>query len=230
MWQCRGFIIGGVPTMKIAKKCSHVIWDWNGTLFNDVKWCVKITNEMLAKRNIKILNGVSEYHNAFCFPIKNYYKNIGFDFEKEPFENIAKEYIFLYHSEKTGNCRLNNDAEFVLESIQRKQVRQLILSASEADNLLSQINEFEIHHYFDEILGLSDIYAKSKIKIGLDYLARERVESGLLIGDTEHDYEVANALGVDCLLIATGHQSKEKLLACGVPVLDSLSQVLEYIF
>ena len=216
--------------MKIAKKYSHIIWDWNGTLFNDVKWCIKIINEMLAKRNIKVLSGVSEYHNVFCFPIKNYYKNIGFDFEKEPFENLAKEYIFLYHLDKTGNSRLNNDAEFVLESIKRKQIKQLIISASEAENLLLQISEFEIHHYFDEILGLSDIYAKSKINIGLDYVARKGVENGLLIGDTKHDYEVANALGFDCLLIAIGHQSKEKLSELGAPVLDNLSQVLEYIF
>ena len=44
--------------MEIAKKYSHIIWDWNGTLFNDVEWCVKTVNRMLANRNIKVLDNI----------------------------------------------------------------------------------------------------------------------------------------------------------------------------
>ncbi len=32
-----------------------------------------------------------------------------------------------------------------------------------------------------------------------------------MIGDTDHDLEVGNELGIDVLLIADGHQSFEKL-------------------
>jgi phosphoglycolate phosphatase len=215
--------------MQDTRKYSHIIWDWNGTLFNDVQWCMDMMNRMLIDRGLKPLNGISDYHNRFCFPVKNYYASLGFDFKQEPFEELAAEYILLYNSEKTGNSKLNDNAVFVLEALRKKQVKQIILSASEIGILQSQMSEFGISHYFDEICALSDIYAKSKTDLGVDYIARNQIGRALLIGDTEHDFEVANALGVDCLLVAIGHLSKDKLSACGVPVLDDLFQVVEYL-
>ena len=53
--------------------------------------------------------------------------------------------------------------------------------------------------------------------------------NAVLIGDTVHDFEVSCALSVDCLLIANGHQSREALLKCGVPVLDDIMNVPDYI-
>ena len=215
--------------MQSKKYYSHIIWDWNGTLFDDVGWCVTVVNKMLAKRNMKRLESVLEYHNAFCFPVVNYYKNVGFDFGKEPFDVIAKEFIAFYHENKSGGCQLCKNARSVLQTMRERNKSQVILSASETNNLLSQISEFDISDYFDEILGISNIYAESKIAVGMDYMTRKKVEKAVLIGDTEHDREVANALAADCILIANGHQSKDKLLSCNVPVLDDISQVMEYI-
>ena len=149
-------------------KYSHIIWDWNGTLFNDAAWCMKVINKMLTRRGIAPFDDIFSYRDAFCFPVINYYKNAGFDLAKEPFGDLAKEFINLYHADKSGRCKLNDDSIFVLKSMHSAQIAQVILSASEVNNLLSQINEFDISHFFDEILGLSDIYAKSKIELGLD--------------------------------------------------------------
>jgi len=209
--------------MKNTSKYTHIIWDWNGTLFDDTAWCVKTMNKMLENRGLKTLNGIADYHNAFCFPIIEYYKNVGFNFNQEPFEDLAAEFILLYHSNKSGGCGLHCGTEDVLQSVHKSGIKQVILSASGLNNLLSQINELNIKHYFDEILGLSDIYAKSKIDTGLSYMARKSAGNALLIGDTIHDYEVAKALETDCILIANGHQSKQTLQKCGVPVLDNIS-------
>ena len=215
--------------MRIKPGYSHVIWDWNGTLFDDANWCIEVINKMLSKRKLKTLQGVSEYHSAFCFPVIKYYENVGFDLSVELFEELSAEFISLYHSNKSGNCSLFSCVEATLASIRYAGISQIILSASETSNLLSQIGEFSITEYFEEILGLSDIYAKSKIDIGLDYLTRKSVSNAILIGDTSHDYEVANALGIDCVLIPNGHQSREALLSCGVSVLDDVSCVAQYI-
>ena len=210
-------------------KYSHVIWDWNGTLFNDVDWCFRVINSMLSKRGIKTLQGIDEYREAFCFPIIQYYINVGFDFSIEPFEVLAKEFIALYHSEKSGNCKLYPNSEATLESLHKKGISQIILSASEKGNLLSQISEFDITKYFDEILGISDIYAKSKIDIGLEYLSKNDIEKAVLIGDSVHDSEVAKALRVDCILIPNGHQKRERLQSCCVPIVDDISYITELV-
>ena len=210
-------------------KYSHIIWDWNGTLFNDVNWCFGVINSMLSKRGIKTLRGLDEYRDAFCFPIIHFYRNVGFDFETDPFEVLAEEFIALYHSEKSGNCQLHQNAEATLEAIQKSGLTQIVLSASEKNNLMSQINEFDITKYFNDILGISDIYAKSKIDIGLEYLSQNDIKKAVLIGDSVHDSEVADALGVDCILIPNGHQKKEALQSCNVPMVDDISGVIRYL-
>jgi len=211
------------------QRYEHVIWDWNGTLFDDVNWCMGVINTMLAKRGIQKLHGIADYHDVFCFPIIEYYRNVGFDFECESFEALAAEFIALYHSNKSGNCKLHINAETALSSIFESGVSQTILSASEINILMSQVSEFDIAGYFDEILGISDIYAKSKLDIGQDYIARKNIKNAVLIGDTKHDYEVAMTLGIDCILIPSGHQSKSELSSCGVPVLDDISCVPKHI-
>lgn len=60
--------------------------------------------------------------------------------------------------------------------------------------MLLKIGEFNISQYFDEMLGISDIYAKSKIHIGQEYMKKGNIKKAVLIGDTFHDYEVAHKL------------------------------------
>jgi len=184
---------------------------------------------MLSKRGMKTLKDTSEYHSVFCFPVIEYYKNVGFDFNVEPFEDLAEEFMELYRLNKSGYCRLFPNAVTILDTIKNASISQSLLSASSMTDLLSQMSEFNIMGYFDELLGLTDIYAKSKIEIGLEYIKRKRITNAVLIGDSKHDFEVAQSLGVDCLLISNGHQSREALLSCGVPVLNDISDVSEVI-
>lgn len=208
---------------------THIIWDWNGTLLDDVYWCIESINKVLHSRNKTMLNSLDEYHNAFCFPIIEYYKNVGFNFDEDPFEVLAQEYIANYHGHGSKNLRLYEDAEKTLKTLSERNITQVILSASSKDNLSQQTGMFDIAKYFDEILGISDIYGKSKVGIGLEYISRSNIQKALLVGDTIHDFEVAQALCADCVLIANGHQGKEKLMACGVPILQNIHNVLDYI-
>ena len=208
---------------------THVLWDWNGTLFDDVDWCMQAMNTMLARRDMKALADRAAYHRVFGFPIIDYYKNVGFDFDREPFAVLAREYMDLYHSGDDKHCRLHDHALPVLQELHSRGIAQVVLSASELGNLLAQLGRFPIQHYFDEILGLGDVYANSKVAIGLAYMARQKNATALLVGDTTHDAEVAKALNIDCLLVAKGHQGRTQLLTCGVPMVDDIWQVLEYI-
>jgi len=203
---------------------SHVIWDWNGTLFDDVKLCMSVINTMLATRGLKTLDSIAEYHTVFTFPVIDYYRNVGFDFEKEPFEALAVEFMDLYLSGDSA-CELFPGTKSVLSELRQMGVRQVMLSASKQDVLEKQVSRYDIADYFDELLGISDIQANSKLEIAGDFAARENLRKAVLIGDSKHDFEVAQALGIDCILIPNGHQSKETLLSCGVPVLDDITLV-----
>ncbi len=188
-------------------RVKQVFWDWNGTLLNDVEACVEAMNVMLRERNMASLD-IDNYKNIFTFPVQDYYKILGFDFEKESFENLSVEYIDLYKKFSKGS-RLQIGVVDALKYYQRKDYKQIILSASEQYSLENQVRERGIEQYFDSILGLKNIYAKSKVDNAINFINNSSVifEKIVLIGDTYHDYEVAKAIGADCILVENGHQN-----------------------
>lgn len=91
-----------------------------------------------------------------------------------------------------------------------------------------QLAHFGLTGYFEEVLGQSDFYGHSKVQRGLAWLAASGLEKerAVMVGDTDHDFEVAAALGIRCVLFAGGHQPREKLAATGAPVIEDLRQLL----
>jgi phosphoglycolate phosphatase len=86
-----------------------------------------------------------------------------------------------------------------------------------------------IYGFFNLVNGIEDHYAHSKLEVGEELLKKLVYKSKeiLLIGDSLHDLEVSENLGLDCLLIAHGHQSKERLLARTPFVIDDLNVIPE---
>lgn len=203
---------------------SHIIWDWNGTLIDDAAWCLKTLNIMLERHGLPIVGSIEAYRNVFCFPIKDYYRRVGFDFDRNPFAELAIEYMELYHGDMS-NMALFPEVTEILTYFKTIGLTQIILSASEKDYLLKQMEPYGIIPFFDEILGIEDIYAASKVDLGRAYMTRAKPSRALLIGDSVHDKEVADALGVECVLVANGHQSREVLNACGATVMGGLAEV-----
>ena len=204
---------------------KHIIWDWNGTLLNDVGLCVDIINGILSKRNLDSLT-IKYYRDIFTFPVKSYYKKAGFDFNQYTFEEVGKEWMDEYERRR-NECDLHDGAIEILSQLKRKKIKQSILSAYPHKTLIEIVSRLKLNDFFTHIIGLDNIYATSKLELGKELIKSISNGEGkvLLIGDTEHDYEVAKEIGADCVLIADGHQSKEKLIACNVPIFDSLSEL-----
>ncbi len=210
------------------QKYKHIVWDWNGTLLNDAKTCVSILNEILSRRGMAKIT-FEQYREKFDFPVKDYYRRIGFDFSVEPFEIVANEYIEAYRH-RQFECRLQKGAEKILKEFVQKGLKQSILSAYYQEMLEEVVKFFGIRELFFRVIGLNDYYASSKVESGKVLLKELKLKPGdvVLIGDTVHDFEVASEIGVDCILIADGHNQREKLESCGVTVLDSIEQVTKW--
>lgn len=207
-------------------KYRHIIWDWNGTLLDDVDICVETINSLLVKRDIPAITR-DHYHTIVDFPIKGYYEKLGFDFSTDPFEDLSVEYMNKYDID-CRCCKLQNGAEDLLNAFAAAGTTQSILSASSQDSLEQIIDYFNIGRYFIRLVGLDNIYAYSKVENGKRWIGSLGIDPGevLLIGDTIHDYEVSQAIGSDCLLVACGHHKREKLESCGVRVYDSLTDII----
>ena len=64
---------------------THLIWDFNGTILQDMDLGIRCTNTMLAERGLPVIPSVEAYREIFGFPIDEYYRRLGFDFEKEDY-------------------------------------------------------------------------------------------------------------------------------------------------
>ena len=207
---------------------KYILWDWNGTLLNDILVCVDCMNELLNERSLPKLS-LEHYQKIFTFPVKDYYEEAGFDFSIEAFEKPAMEFIQLYH-ENLHKADLFPCVDDVLKFIKDSGLRQSILSAMEHESLVKSLKDKGIYNYFDEVSGIDNHYADSKLDIGQELIKRIAcpLEDIILIGDSLHDLEVASELGVDCILVSNGHQSKERLMVETQQVLDELKDIVPF--
>lgn len=210
---------------------THVVWDWNGTLFDDVHCCVDVANRLLSEFGLERLDGLAGYHAKFRFPIVDYYADLGFDTSPGGnFDVAAHRYIELYHEASSG-CPLHSGARETLAELHRAGVRQVVISASQQSNLRRQMAPFGLERWLDGVYGLSDIYAASKEGIARRWLRDEGVcpDQVMFVGDSEHDFQIADAVGGRCALFSGGHHSRAQLESLGAPVADRLTEVPDLI-
>lgn len=201
---------------------TTVVWDWNGTLLDDVELCMESINRLLREHRLPQLDH-ERYQRVFQFPIIEYYRKAGFDFEQESFESLAHRYM-SYYQPRSLSCSLYEHAQDALAHLRDKGLHQVLLSASRLDYLHDQLSRYPIASYFEGVLGIGDVYAKSKESLARRFISRSGLDPRQVVfaGDSVHDYEVASAAGCRCVLIANGHEHKDKLKQCGCPVVTDI--------
>jgi phosphoglycolate phosphatase len=205
-----------------------IIWDWNGTLLNDVSICVDAINSLLSDRKRPLIDK-NTYQHIFTFPVKDYYQKAGFNFDDEPFEIPAMQFMDIYRA-WLMNANLHAESVKVLKKLQSLGFKQAVLSAMEQELLNELLNRYNIKSYFEKTYGIDNHYGTGKIDRGKELIHSMQIDpkTCLLIGDTLHDAEVASALGCQCILFDGGHQSRERLETSGHMVFSKLSELLSY--
>lgn len=187
---------------------STVVWDFNGTLLDDVELTASSISVLLRRRNLPGLD-VASHRHAFGFPVSGYYERLGFDLSREAQAALSDEFHEAYLA-GVAACSLNDGVLELLRHFQRSGIDQFVLSAAEQSLVESWVHTHEIDAYFSGVYGLEDRLAKSKIDRGIDLLTVHCLTPArtLLIGDTDHDAEVAIALGTYPVVVLQGHQDE----------------------
>ncbi len=208
---------------------THLVWDFNGTVLDDVRLGIDCVNAMLEKRGLATIPDVDAYHQVFGFPIDDYYRRLGFDFEREDYDTVlAPEWVALYLAGEPS-CPMNPGVAETVAAVAARGIPQIMLSASELSQLRGQLGRLGLTEAFCEVLGLDNIHARSKAALALAWRSRNPEGRPLFLGDTEHDAAVAQAIGADCVLYTGGHGSRDRLAACGVPLIDRIEDILNYL-
>lgn len=209
---------------------QQIIWDWNGTLLDDIDISMEALNHVLTSQQLPLVLDKEEYRRYFQFPVIEYYKKVGFDFEKTPFSELAKCYMG-YYQPKSLSASLHRDVIETLQLIEKNGVKQYLLSASNLDFLKEQLAQYTITPFFSSIQGLDDIHAHSKAELAKSFVEAAKLDKAttIFIGDSVHDSEVAAYAGCHCLLIADGHEHIEKLQNTGCPTVETMKQAQEWL-
>lgn len=209
-------------------KYTHVIWDFNGTILDDVDVCIDSVNVLLSARSMPLITSREYYCSIHSFPVTAYYERLGFDFSKESYDALAVEWVDQYLS-RVPQAKLHKGALEMLEYMRQIGLGRVLLSATEEDMLKRQATELGIDRCFDEICGMDNIYAHGKKSLAQKWRAEHPNAVALFVGDTDHDLEVAQAIGADCVLFSGGHQSRERLLPAGYPVINQLDELKSFL-
>lgn len=216
---------GTVGAMSALHGYETVVWDWNGTLLDDLDYCLEIANGLFGERGLAALSR-ERYREIFDFPVQLYYERAGLVLDEAGFRALSVEFCARFERRLEG-VPLFPHAPALIGSLARRGTHQHVLSNAEQGSLLRQIERWGLGGAFDGVQGRSDTLATGKVEAGRSLLARRslKLERTVLIGDTVHDAEVAAQLGMACVLVASGHQSAERLSGAGCTVVASLDEL-----
>lgn len=207
-----------------AYRYTHVVWDFNGTLLDDLDVAVAAVSDMLTSRGREPMTR-SLYYELMEMPIIRYYDKL-FDLSEISFETLSQEFVEGY-ARHFSLARLADGAREAVERFAKAGCRQVVLSSFEQGRLSEILRLFDLEGAFDAVMGADNIRSEGKVDRARDWLGgvAARPERVLVIGDLVHDWEVAQALGADCVLLSCGHQAYKDLVHCGVPVLSNLREL-----
>lgn len=205
---------------------SHVVWDFNGTILDDVGIGIEAVNLLLSRRGLPVLRDADAYREVFGFPIEDYYRRLGFDFKRESYKVVAHEWVREYRA-REATAPVREGVRELLTFVRERGIPQSVISASESGMLKEQLSLLGVSEYFEEICGMDNIYAASKTEMARAWAKKRAPGRVLMIGDTDHDAETAKAAGFDLVLVAGGHTKQSVLESTGAPVFESFYTLLE---
>ncbi|CDL80536.1 HAD family hydrolase [Xenorhabdus szentirmaii] len=207
---------------------AHIIWDWNGTLLNDVNVSVDATNLALAEIGIEPLT-LEQYREYYCVPVQIFYKQvIGREPSSSEWSIIGKTFNSHYRP-GIQKARLADGVNQLLARRHQAGATQSLCSLMEHKDLLPMIDNHGISEFFTHIDGRNTPLLTTGKSVQLaDHIKKLNLppEKSVVIGDATDDAVAALAAGTHVVLYTGGTHSRLSLEKIGVPVVDSLSEAL----
>ncbi|BCJ66167.1 HAD family hydrolase [Polymorphospora rubra] len=204
---------------------THLVWDWNGTLLNDLNLVVESTNVVFAAVAGPAVSA-DEHRVRFRRPISDYYAEVlGRAVDAEEFGRLDRIFHDAYRTGLT-TCELADDATSAMRTWSGSQS---LLSMWFHDELVPAVATYGLSGLFNRVDGLRGTVGGDR-KAG--HLERHLAELGVdprsvvLIGDSLDDADAAVAVGARCILYTGGFTDPGRLRASGHPVADTLTEAV----
>jgi phosphoglycolate phosphatase-like HAD superfamily hydrolase len=205
----------------------HVVWDWNGTLFDDHAAVVAAVNDALTHLALRPIDA-DAYRSHYTRPVQVFYERLaGRPIGPDEWRVLDNAYHDSYQR-GLDRLRLAPGARAALADAERAGLTQSLLSMWLHERLVPLVERLGISGFFVRIDGLRVAGGESKAQHLVDHLAALAVDPStvLLVGDTLDDLAAARATGARCVLYDGGSHHRHALEATGAPVVDTLTSAL----
>ncbi|GGY97482.1 HAD family hydrolase [Streptomyces nitrosporeus] len=211
-----------------GKHRTHLVWDWNGTLLDDIDAVVGATNAAFAEAGLAPIT-LERYRETYCVPIPRFYERLlgrlPSDAEWERMDGI----FHRHYTERRAACGLTEGVEDLLGRWLRAGHSQSLLSMYGHDQLVPTVREYGIEPHFVRVDGRTGPSGGSKAQHMERHFAKlGDVDPGrsVVIGDAVDDAVAAAHVGARAVLYTGGSHSRSSLEAVGVPVVDTLAEAV----
>ncbi len=204
----------------------HVIWDWNGTLLDDLGIVVDAVNASLAEMGAPPIDA-DGYRDHYTRPVPVFYERLlGRPVSAGEWAHIDDVFHRVYRA-SLGDARLAADALSALDAVAVRGATQSLLSMWWHDELLPAAQRFGVDRYMTRIEGNRGEAGETKLRHLASHLAALGRDRGVVIGDSLDDGWAAHEAGVPCVLYDGGSHHRRELAALGVPIAGSLVEAVE---
>jgi len=208
---------------------KHIIWDWNGTLFDDRDTVLRASAVVFEGTEAAGVTA-AEIIAAYTRPIwVTYEKLLGRPLREGEWERMDGLFHLAYE-ELMGTCLLTGDCLPALNRVAEHGLGQSILSMAGHEHLTSTVGKFGITPFFALVDGLRDAPPGGG---KAEHMVRHAAALGVapsdlvVIGDAADDALAAAHIGASAVLYTGGMQRREELERSGAPVVDSLLEALD---
>lgn len=215
--------------MGSVQRIGHVVWDWNGTLFDDLHVVVDAVNEGVEPLGLGPIT-VETYRDHYTRPVKRFYDRLaGRELSHDEWLELDRRFHDAYRTRLT-QAALAAEAVTALRLVRERAISQSLLSMFPHAELSPLVDRLGVAGFFSRIDGLRGTPGANKapfLESHLRGLARAvPAEAVLVVGDTPDDVEAALHVGAAAVLVDTGGHHRHELERSGVPVAGGLVEAL----
>ncbi|MCB8906542.1 MULTISPECIES: HAD family hydrolase [unclassified Streptomyces] len=207
---------------------KHLVWDWNGTLLDDISAVIGATNAAFAELGLEPIT-LERYRELYTVPVPKFYERLMGRLPTDAEWSVMDGAFHRHYWERAEGCGLTSGAAELLAARQESGFTQSLLSLAPHAELIPLVRRHGIAERFVRMDGRADASTDGKSGHMVRHLAAlggvlpERV---VVIGDAADDAIAAQHVGAKAVLYTGGSHSRASLSRVGVPVVDSLEEAV----
>ncbi len=202
----------------------NLIFDWSGTLVDDLGPVIEATNAVLAKYEIAALDR-EQFRRAFRLPYQDFYAE---QLPGIPLEELEAHFRPAFDAAITPVTVLPHARE-KLEWCTALGIRAFVLTSMDTLAFERQMDDFGLRHHFEATY--SGVLDKREIIHQILKTHNLNPVETAFVGDMTHDVETARHGGISSIAVLTGYNHAEILAAVRpditVPDLGVLRSLLD---